>query len=124
MDHEAMLARWAAEERVTNFGVAEVKRLAGNVGYIDLRAVTDAAAGGAAPTSTTSTTANRGRPGSSASLAWLPGPRYTDRPLYVLTSADTFSGGEEITYNLQRRSGPRSSARRPAAARTRRCGSR
>ncbi|MEV4611334.1 S41 family peptidase [Kitasatospora sp. NPDC049258] len=31
----------------------------------------------------------------------LPAPRYLDRPVYVLTSATTFSGGEEIAYNLQ-----------------------
>ena len=33
--------------------------------------------------------------------AYLPAPRYLDRPVYVLTSADTFSGGEELAYNLQ-----------------------
>lgn len=33
--------------------------------------------------------------------AYLPGPRYLDRPVYVLTSASTFSGGEELAYNLQ-----------------------
>ena len=35
------------------------------------------------------------------SLASLPGSRYLDRPVYVLTSAFTFSGGEEFAYNLQ-----------------------
>jgi hypothetical protein len=33
--------------------------------------------------------------------AYLPGDRYLDRPVYVLTSSDTFSGGEEFAYNLQ-----------------------
>jgi C-terminal processing protease CtpA/Prc len=33
--------------------------------------------------------------------AYLPAPRYLDRPVYVLTSASTFSGGEELAYNLQ-----------------------
>jgi hypothetical protein len=33
----------------------------------------------------------------------LPGPRYLDRPVYVLTSNMTFSGAEEIAYNLQQR---------------------
>jgi C-terminal processing protease CtpA/Prc len=33
--------------------------------------------------------------------AHLPGPRYLDRPVWVLTSSVTFSGGEELAYNLQ-----------------------
>jgi len=33
--------------------------------------------------------------------AYLPGPRYLDRPVYVLTSATTFSGGEALAYDLQ-----------------------
>lgn len=35
------------------------------------------------------------------SLAYLPGERYLDRPVYVLTSGFTFSAGEEFCYNLQ-----------------------
>jgi C-terminal processing protease CtpA/Prc len=31
----------------------------------------------------------------------VPGPRYLDRPVYVLTSASTFSGGEQLAYDLQ-----------------------
>ncbi|MEV7181673.1 S41 family peptidase [Kitasatospora sp. NPDC093679] len=31
----------------------------------------------------------------------LAGPRYLDRPVAVLTSAVTFSGGEELAYNLK-----------------------
>jgi C-terminal processing protease CtpA/Prc len=31
----------------------------------------------------------------------LSAPRYLDRPVYVLTSADTFSGGEDVAYTLQ-----------------------
>lgn len=34
------------------------------------------------------------------SLAWLPGERYLDRPLSVLTSDRTFSGAEELCLNL------------------------
>jgi C-terminal processing protease CtpA/Prc len=34
-------------------------------------------------------------------LAYLPGDRYPDRPVYVLTSDITFSAGEEFCYNLQ-----------------------
>ncbi|AJC54096.1 hypothetical protein GZL_01496 [Streptomyces sp. 769] len=33
--------------------------------------------------------------------AHLPAPRYLDRPVYVLTSATTFSGGEDVAYTLQ-----------------------
>lgn len=35
------------------------------------------------------------------SLAHLPGERYLDRPVYVLTSSLTFSAGEEFCYNLK-----------------------
>ena len=35
------------------------------------------------------------------SLTYLPGTRYLDRPVYVLTSAETFSGGEDFAYTLQ-----------------------
>ncbi|MFE6689815.1 S41 family peptidase [Streptomyces sp. NPDC057743] len=31
----------------------------------------------------------------------LPAPRYLDRPVYALTSATTFSGGEDVAYTLQ-----------------------
>lgn len=31
----------------------------------------------------------------------LPAPRYLDRPVYVLTSGATFSGGEDVAYTLQ-----------------------
>lgn len=34
-------------------------------------------------------------------LPYVPGKRYTDRPVYVLTSAHTFSAAEECTYNLK-----------------------
>ena len=34
-------------------------------------------------------------------LPYVPGSRYLDRPVYVLTSSRTFSGGEEFCYNLQ-----------------------
>ncbi|MFG2526668.1 S41 family peptidase [Streptomyces sp. NPDC048516] len=34
-------------------------------------------------------------------LPHLPAPRYLDRPVYVLTSATTFSGGEDLAYTLQ-----------------------
>jgi len=34
-------------------------------------------------------------------LPYVPGSRYTDRPVYVLTSGRTFSGGEDFCYTLQ-----------------------
>lgn len=34
-------------------------------------------------------------------LPWLPGPRFSDKPVYVLTSQKTFSGGEEFTLDLK-----------------------
>jgi hypothetical protein len=35
------------------------------------------------------------------SLPYVPGSRYLDRPVYVLTSSRTFSGGEDLCYTLQ-----------------------
>ena len=35
------------------------------------------------------------------SLSYVPGERYLDRPVYVLTSERTFSGGEDFCYTLQ-----------------------
>lgn len=35
------------------------------------------------------------------SYAWVPGKKYLDRPIYLLTSGLTFSGGEAFTYDLQ-----------------------
>ena len=34
---------------------------------------------------------------------YVPGKRYDDKPVYVLTSKETFSGGEEFAYNLKTR---------------------
>ena len=34
-------------------------------------------------------------------LPQVPGKRYGDKPVYVLTGPDTFSGGEEVAYDLQ-----------------------
>lgn len=34
-------------------------------------------------------------------LPYVPGQRYLDKPVYVLTGEATFSGAEEFTYNLQ-----------------------
>ena len=34
-------------------------------------------------------------------MPYVPGSRYVDKPVYVLTSHDTFSGGEDFCYTLQ-----------------------
>jgi len=34
-------------------------------------------------------------------LPWIPGPRFVEQPVYVLTSRQTFSGGEEFTFDLK-----------------------
>lgn len=34
-------------------------------------------------------------------LPWVPGTRLVDQPVYVLTSHQTFSGGEEFTFDLK-----------------------
>jgi C-terminal processing protease CtpA/Prc len=119
-----------------------VERLAGNVGYLDLRMVADPRRAGTAIAAAMELVAgtyalildlrqNRGgSPDGAAlwcsylfagaethlndiydadtgetrqfwSLPYLPGARYLDRPVYVLTSAETFSGGEDIAYTLQ-----------------------
>jgi len=142
MTEEAALAAWRERLRVTNYGIARVERLDGNVGYIDLRSVADPATGGSAIAAAMSLVAQTdalildlrrnggGSPDGSIfwcsyffadeethlnsiydgktgqtkqfwSLAWLPGARYLNRSVYVLTSAKTFSGAEEICYNLQ-----------------------
>lgn len=125
-----------------NFGFESVRRLAGNVGYIDLR--------GFMPTEVAAPTAHAAmalvantdalvfdlrengggspqmvqlissylfgpepvhlndlyfRPTDETREFWtrpeLPGPRYGDKPVYVLTSDYTFSAAEEFAYNLQ-----------------------
>jgi C-terminal processing protease CtpA/Prc len=34
-------------------------------------------------------------------LPYIPGPRYLDRPIFLITSQRTFSAAEEFAYNLQ-----------------------
>jgi hypothetical protein len=36
-------------------------------------------------------------------LPYVPGKRFSNKPVYILTSKDTFSGGEEFAYNLKTR---------------------
>jgi Peptidase family S41 len=35
------------------------------------------------------------------SMPYVPGSRYLDKPVYLLTSHETFSGGEDFCYTLQ-----------------------
>lgn len=129
-----------------NFGFERVERLAGNVGYLEIRSfgfdtadVSSVAAnaftflgntdaliidvrrnGGGSPhmVAQVSSYLFGPEPVHLNSLFWrpdnrtddfytsraVPGTRYgPDRPIYVLTSRNTFSGAEEFTYNLQTR---------------------
>jgi len=140
-EERAMLAAWA---RQTCGGVACVRRLAGNVGYLDLRPILfPAAMCGETITAALSVLASTdallidlrqclgGEPGMAVFLAsylwdddpvqltglrdrkdsllrqawtlpYVPGRRFgKTKPLYVLTSATTFSGGEQLSYDLQ-----------------------
>jgi hypothetical protein len=130
------------EFRPMNFGIFRVERLAGNVGYLDLRMVADPRRAGTAIAAAMELVAGTyalildlrqnggGSPYGAAfwcsylfegphthlndiydgdtgetrqfwSLAYVPGARYLGRPVYVLTSGETFSGGEDIAYTLQ-----------------------
>ena len=137
----AALARWAGQ---TCGGVACAQRLAGNVGYLDLRPVLfPAVLCGEVITAAMSLLATTdaliidlrnclgGEPGMVAflisylwdrdpaqlsglrerrdnqlrqtwTLPYVPGRRFgKDKPVYVLTGAVTFSGGEQLSYDLQ-----------------------
>jgi hypothetical protein len=125
-----------------NYGIHRVERLAGNVGYLDLRGVPDPEDAGPAiaaamelvagthaliidlrhnhggspqgvvfwcsylfPDDQTHLSdifhADTGQTRQFWSLAFVPGSRYLDRPVYLLTSHETFSGGEDFCYTLQ-----------------------
>ena len=137
----AAMARWADQ---TCGGVACVRRLAGNVGYLELQPVLfPAVLAGEIITAAMSLLATTdvliidlrhclgGEPGMAVFLvsylwdhepaelsglrerkdnrlkqAWtlpyVPGRRFGKvKPVYVLTSASTFSGGEQLSYDLQ-----------------------
>ncbi|GAA3920090.1 S41 family peptidase [Actinoplanes auranticolor] len=142
LTRDELEAAYRESLRHANYGIARVERLDGNVGYLDLRQIAEAAVGGRAiaaamelivhtealiidlrrnrggvPNGVTfwlsylfrddETHLNdiydgpSGRTRQFWSLAHLPGERYPDRPVFVLTSGATFSAGEEFCYNLQ-----------------------
>lgn len=139
---EAAEAAWREYLRITNYRIARVERLDGNVGLLDLRGVPDPANGAKAMAAAMELVSNtdalildlrKNRGGAPDgviflcsyffkdeevllnniydgatkqtkqywALAWVPGTRYLDKPVYVLTSGFTFSAGEELCYNLQ-----------------------
>ena len=128
--------------RMDNFGIRQVERLDGNVGYLDVRRVAVPANAGPAVSAAMELVAgtyalildlrqnhggapegvvfwcsyllderpthlndifhaDTGETRQFWALPYVPGTRYVDRPVYVLTSGHTFSGGEDFAYTLQ-----------------------
>jgi hypothetical protein len=141
-DDAELHRRRLERERRVNFGFERIERLAGNVGYLDIRFFADtsyardtaAAAmavlagsdavifdlrsnGGGSPRMVqflcsyffgpepVHLNSLYWRPSDRTDEFWtlkeLPGERYPDTDLYVLTSRRTFSGAEEFTYNMK-----------------------
>jgi Peptidase family S41/N-terminal domain of Peptidase_S41 in eukaryotic IRBP len=141
-DHEARRLAMRQMGRLDNFGIHRVERLAGNVGYLDVRRIPMPANAGPAIAAAMELVAGtyaliidlRHNGGGSPegvvfwcsylfdehpthlndifhadtgetrqfwALPYVPGTRYLDRPVYVLTSSHTFSGGEDFCYTLQ-----------------------
>ena len=141
-DHEARRLAMRRMGRLDNFGIRQVERLDGNVGYLDVRRVAVPANagpaigaamelvagtyaliidlrhnGGGAPEGVVFWCsyllderpthlndifhADTGETRQFWALPYVPGTRYLDRPVFVLTSRRTFSGGEDFAYTLQ-----------------------
>ena len=141
-DHEARRLAMRRMGRLDNFGIRQVQRLDGNVGYLDVRRVAVPANAGPAigaamelvagtyaliidlrhnhggapegvvfwcsyllderPTHLNDIFhADTGETRQFWALPYVPGTRYVDRPVFVLTSGHTFSGGEDFAYTLQ-----------------------
>ena len=141
-DHETRRLAMRRRGRLDNFGIRQVERLDGNVGYLDVRRVAMPANAGPAigaamelvagtyalildlrqnhggspegvvvwcsyllderPTHLNDIFhADTGQTRQFWALPYVPGTRYTERPVYVLTSGQTFSGGEDFAYTLQ-----------------------
>jgi hypothetical protein len=136
------IEEWRYAMSLLNYGFARVERLAGNVGYLDLRGFFPASLGGATAVAAMNLLAHTSalivdlrqngggdpemialitsylfdqltnlnnmywRDGDRTQQFWtlpyVPGQRYgADKPVYVLTSQETFSGAEEFAYNLK-----------------------
>ena len=141
-DHEARRLAMRRMGRLDNFGIRQVERLDGNVGYLDVRRVAVPANagpaigaamelvagtyaliidlrhnGGGAPEGVVFWCsyllderpthlndifhADTGETRQFWALPYVPGTRYLDRPVFVLISGRTFSGGEDFAYTLQ-----------------------
>jgi hypothetical protein len=141
-DHEERVLAMRQRGRLDNFGIHRVERLAGNVGYLDIRRVAVPEFAGPAISAAMELVAGsyaliidlRRNGGGSPdgvvlwcshllpdarthlndifdadtgetrqfwSLGHLQAPRYLDRPVYLLSSGQTFSGGEDFCYTLQ-----------------------
>jgi len=141
-DHEARRLAMRRIGWLDNFGIRQVERLDGNVGYLDVRRVAVPANagpaigaamelvagtyaliidlrhnGGGAPEGVVFWCsyllderpthlndifhADTGETRQFWALPYVPGTRYLDRPVFVLTSGRTFSGGEDFAYTLQ-----------------------
>jgi hypothetical protein len=135
------LAKMREEVTRDGFGIARVERLAGNVGYLDLRGFGPTKMVGDAYTSAVSLLAGtdalildlrQNGGGEPSSVAWLMSHFFAEgderhindiyerpkgrtrqywtsasvksrylKPVFVLTSSNTFSGGEECAYDFQ-----------------------
>ena len=141
-NHEARRLAMRQHGRMDNFGIRQVERLDGNVGYLDVRRVAVPANAGPAISAAMELVAgtyaliidlrqnhggapegvvfwcsyllderpthlndifhaDTGETRQFWALPYVPGTRYTERPVYVLTSGQTFSGGEDFAYTLQ-----------------------
>ena len=135
-------AEYRAEAELDGFGIAAVRRLTGNVGLLDLRAMRVASIAGPAIVAAMNLLASAdvliidlrhnggGDPATVAlvcsylfdepthlndiysriddrttqfwTTSYVPGPRFgATKPVYVLTSGETFSGGEELANDLR-----------------------
>ena len=136
-------ARFQKELAWSNFAFPEVKRLAGNIGYIKVDAVVPPTIGGDTANAAMAFVANTdaliiderdGHGGDPEmvdlictylfpigdrvhlndferreepkhqeyyTFGWVPGKRYIGKDVYVLTSHTTFSGSEELAYDLK-----------------------
>lgn len=138
----AWIEEYKVEAALDNYGIHEVKRLAGNVGYIRLTSLDEAEYTAEAVVAAMALVSNtsaliidvrRNTGGAPSGVAFwcsyffppepvhlndvycretgatqqywtlphVPGRRYLDRPVYVLTSSRTPSGAEEFAYDLK-----------------------